>query len=213
MIEQIIGYGTLYCSTSVLAPSMAREFGWYKESIFGAFSVALLIGWLTAPWAGRWIDRYGVGRIMTMGSIGAAAALMGPVLAPGQAALVLGLIAGQVASTLVQYSAAFALLVQLRPAGAQRSITHLTLIAGFASTIFWPITAALQAHLTWQQIYLVFAVLHLLFRLPLHFCLSHLGRKTGRSHPFEAGFAAHAGKPRDSATAAGICLDGHRLRP
>jgi hypothetical protein len=81
---------------------------------------------------------------------------------------VAALIAVEVASNLVQYGAAFALLVQLRPATAQRSITYLTLIAGFASTIFWPITTLLHAHLSWQNVYLIFAALNLFVCLPLH---------------------------------------------
>ena len=72
----------------------------------------------------------------------------------------------------MQYGAAFALLVQLQPAVAPRSITYLTLIAGFASTIFWPITTALHAHLSWQNVYLVFAALNLFLCLPLHAWLS-----------------------------------------
>ncbi|MDR6293905.1 MULTISPECIES: arsenite efflux MFS transporter ArsK [Inquilinus] len=176
-LTQIIGYGTLYYSFSILAPAMSRDFAWSAEWTFGALSAALLIGGLAAPWVGRRIDRHGAGRVMSVGSVLAAAALVACALAPGRIAFVFGLIAIEVASTFVQYSAAFALLVQLRPQAAQRSITHLTLIAGFASTLFWPITAALHAHLTWQQVYLVFAVLNLAICLPAHAWLSRAMRR------------------------------------
>src|SRR5262249_53367194 len=69
---------------------------------------------------------------------------------------------------LVQYGAAFALLVQINPKVAQRSITYLTLIAGFASTIFWPIATALHAHMSWQSVYLCFAALNIAICLPIH---------------------------------------------
>jgi hypothetical protein len=72
----------------------------------------------------------------------------------------------------VQYGAAFALLVQIRPRTAQRSITYLTLLAGFASTIFWPITSALNAHMSWQNVYLIYAALNLFLCLPIHAWLS-----------------------------------------
>lgn len=172
-VTQIIGYGTLYYSFSILAPDMAAHFSWSSEWIFGALSVALLIGGLTAPWLGALFDRIGAGRVMTIGSATAAAALVACAMAPGKATFVVALIAIEVAANLVQYGAAFALLVQLRPQVAQRSITYLTLIAGFASTIFWPVTAALHAHLSWQNVYLVFAALNLLVCLPLHAWLSH----------------------------------------
>jgi MFS family permease len=172
-VTQIIGYGTLYYSFSILAPDMAAHFAWSTEWIFGALSAALLIGGLTAPWLGSLFDRIGAGRVMTIGSAFAGAALVACALAPGKTAFVAALIAIETAANLVQYGAAFALLVQIRPQVAQRSITYLTLIAGFASTIFWPITTLLHAHLSWQNVYLVFAALNFLVCLPLHAWLSH----------------------------------------
>jgi MFS family permease len=135
-LTQIIGYGSLYYSFSILAPDMARDLNWSSEWIFAALSIALLIGGLAAPLMGTWIDRFGAGRIMTSGSAIAAAALVVCAFAPGKVAFVAALIGIEIASNLVQYGAAFALLVQIRPRVAQRSITYLTLIAGFASTIF-----------------------------------------------------------------------------
>lgn len=171
-LTQIIGYGTLYYSFSILAPDMARDLNWSSEWIFGALSAALLIGGLAAPTMGRWIDRFGAGSVMTGGSAIAAAALVGCALSSGKVAFVAALIAIETASNLVQYGAAFALLVQINPKVAQRSITYLTLIAGFASTIFWPITTALHAHLSWQDVYLIFAALNVGVCLPIHAWLS-----------------------------------------
>jgi hypothetical protein len=69
---------------------------------------------------------------------------------------------------MVQYQAAFAALVEIRPKAASRSITYLTLIGGFASTIFWPIAATLGEFLSWREIYIAYAALNLLVCLPLH---------------------------------------------
>lgn len=171
-LTQNIGYGTLYYSFSILAPSIAKDFSWSNEWIFGALSVALLIGGLTAPWTGRGIDRFGAGRMLTIGSILAALALTACAFSPGKTVFVVALIAVQISSNLVQYGAAFALLVQIRPRTAQRSITYLTLLAGFASTIFWPITSALNAHMSWQNVYLIYAALNLFLCLPIHAWLS-----------------------------------------
>ena len=70
--------------------------------------------------------------------------------------------------------------MQLAPNFAQRSITYLTLIAGFASTIFWPITTTLQHWLTWQQTYLLFACLHLFLCVPVHLMLARSIAKSGQ---------------------------------
>ncbi|CUX66993.1 arsenite efflux MFS transporter ArsK (plasmid) [Agrobacterium tumefaciens] len=179
-LTQIIGYGTLYYSFSILAPDMARGLNWSTEWIFAALSAALLLGGLTAPYLGRAIDHFGAGQVMTAGSAIAAAALIVCAYAPGKSGFVAALIVVEIAANLVQYGAAFALLVQASPRTAQRSITYLTLIAGFASTIFWPITTALHAHLSWQNVYLVFAALNLLVCLPLHAWLSY-GLAKGRA--------------------------------
>ena len=83
-----------------------------------------------------------------------------------------------IASSLVQYQAAFTALVEIEPKSAARGITYLTLIAGFSSTLFWPITTSLhQAH-GWRAIYLGFAALNLLICLPLHYWI--MRRATAR---------------------------------
>ncbi|GAC1041492.1 arsenite efflux MFS transporter ArsK [Rhizobium sp. No.120] len=178
-ITQIIGYGTLYYSFSILAPDMAAQFAWSSEWVFGALSAALLIGGLTAPWLGVLFDRIGAARVMTIGSLIAAVALAACAFAPNKAAYVAALVAIEASANLVQYGAAFALLVQIRPQVASRSITYLTLIGGFASTIFWPMTTALHAHLTWQNVYLAFAALNLSICLPIHAWLSRQGVSRG----------------------------------
>lgn len=178
---QIAGYGTLYYAFSVLAPEMTQDMSWSREWVFGALSLALICGGLVAPHAGRLIDRHGGGRVMAAGSLAAALALIGCAFAPGKTSFVLGLVAVEMTSSFVQYSAAFALLVQLDHRRASRDITYLTLIAGFASTIFWPLTAWMQTLLSWREIYLVFAGIHLLACLPIHLWLSTLPRDDGRA--------------------------------
>lgn len=167
-ITQIVGYGTLYYSFSILAPEMARDFGWSLEWIFGILSVALLAGGFLSPFQGAWIDRFGAGRLMTVGSALCALSLLVCAFAPGRPVFVIGLILTELAANFVQYGAAFALLVQVRPQAGQTSITYLTLIAGFSSTLFWPFTTFLHAHLTWQEVYVVFAGLNLFLCMPLH---------------------------------------------
>jgi MFS family permease len=176
-VTQIIGYGTLYYSFSVLSPLIGAEFGWSPEGVFGALSVSLLAGGLLAPAAGRAFDRYGAARIMVLGSIVVAAMLAATAFAPAGVSFALALIILEAASTLVLYAAAFAALVEIGGHKAQRSITHLTLIAGFASTLFWPLTDLLSVTLSsWREVYLAFAGLNLGVCVPLHFWLARYTR-------------------------------------
>ncbi len=182
-LTQIVGYGTLYYSFSTLAPQMARSFGWTEAWVYGALSASLLLGGLVAPLAGSAADRFGATRIMSLGSIGAALALVATALAPEGISFLFGLAGMEVASAFVLYSTAFAALAQINPLGAQRSITLLTLIAGFASTLFWPLTALLNGALGWREVYLVFAALNLLVCLPVHAWLGRVSRRRRANEP------------------------------
>jgi predicted MFS family arabinose efflux permease len=186
-LTQIVGYGTLYYGFSVLAPAMAADFAWPEQWIFGALSASLLAGAIVAPVAGHWADRFGAGRLMAFGSVFAAMALAASALAPSGPVFVLALVVVEVAASFVLYSTAFAAIVQIGGQGAQRSITHLTLIAGFASTLFWPVTAALHAHLDWREVYFVFAALNLVLCLPIHVWLARFPVRTRAKAAREGG--------------------------
>ena len=188
-LTQIIGYGTLYYSFSILAPAMAKDFGLSQDWVFAALSASLFAGSLFAPMAGRWADQFGAAPLMAIGSVAAALALALCAAAPSLTTFFLALLAMELSSSFVLYSAAFVLIVQLGAPQPQRSITHLTLIAGFASTLFWPLTSALHDYLTWREVYLVFAALNLGVCLPIHAWLMRLSarneevpRQVGRIH-------------------------------
>ncbi|MNY35656.1 hypothetical protein D3C86_1700810 [compost metagenome] len=114
---------------------------------------------------------------MTAGSALAALTLALCAWSPSVAIFAITIILLEVSSGMVQYQAAFAALVESDPRSASRSITYLTLIGGFASTIFWPISATLTGYLSWREIYLVFAALNLFLCMPLHFWIRSLGHR------------------------------------
>ncbi|OCO98889.1 MULTISPECIES: arsenite efflux MFS transporter ArsK [unclassified Ensifer] len=179
-LTQIIGYGTLYYSFSILAPGMATDLGLSVAQVFGVFSASLFVGGLSAAYIGRWMDRFGAAMVMTVGSILSALALLLCAWSPSIAVFATSIVLLEVASGMVQYQAAFAALVESRPKAASRSITYLTLIAGFASTIFWPIAAGLREHLSWREIYVAYAALNLLVCLPLHYWIMRSRRSEAR---------------------------------
>lgn len=165
---QVIGYGTLYYAYAIVAPAVAREFDTSLTTLYAIFSAGLLAGGLAAPLLGHWIDRYGAPRVMTIGSFIIACLVAALALAPSLSAFAALGIAIEIVSVAVLYDAAFATLALFGRAEARRAITHLTLIAGFASTIFWPVTGWLVEAIGWRQAYLAYAALHLLVALPLH---------------------------------------------
>jgi predicted MFS family arabinose efflux permease len=66
------------------------------------------------------------------------------------------------------YEAAFAALVRLYGNDSRPTITGITLIAGFASTVGWPLTTLLEAHFGWRGACFAWAALHLVLGLPLN---------------------------------------------
>jgi MFS family permease len=170
--SQIIGYGTLYYSFSILAEDIAKSLGVATSWLYGSFSLALLASAVLAPLIGRRIDRHGAAAVMAIGSGLCALTLLGSSLASGTISFTIMLVAMQAASTLVLYDAAFAALVQATGSEARLRITHLTLIAGFASTLFWPLTSWLHGLLGWREVFVIFAALNLFVCVPIHVLLA-----------------------------------------
>lgn len=177
-VTQIIGYGTLYYALSILVPDIARDIGRSPEWVFGAFSLALLVGSLVAPLSGRLADMIGAGRLMAAGSIGAALSLVATAMSPGPITFAIALALTQIVSAAVLYATAFTAIVQAGGRSAQTSIVHLTLIAGFASSLFWPMTSWLHGALSWREIFLAYAGLNAFVCFPVHLVL---GRLTSRA--------------------------------
>ena len=186
-ITQVAGYGALYYAFAVLAPGMTKSLGWAPEWTYGGFALGLLAGGFAAPLAGRLIDRYGTRRMMSIGCVLASLSLFALSKAEGLISYYAAMIALEVVSTLVLYDAAFTALTQAHGANARRAISKLTLIGGFASTLFWPLTTALLAQADWRSIYQIYAVGYLLLALPLHALL------------LPRGASLHAAKPSQSA--------------
>lgn len=189
---QIASWGALYYAFAVLAPDIGRDLGLSTETAFAAFSWSLLVAGLAATPIGALIDRHGGRWVMAAGSLTSAAGLAW--LATAHSLLdyigawtVIGL-----ASALTLYEAAFATINRKVAVGAPRAISTLTLFAGFASTIFWPLTHLLDARIGWRDTYLVYALVQLAACLPLHLWL-------GRDAPRQP---ATAGVPSDSHTLA-----------
>ncbi len=167
-VSMTVGYGTLYYSFSILAPEIARDFGWSQSFVFAVFSIGLLGGAVSAPIIGRLIDRFGARPVLTFGSILAAATLAALSMVQNGWQFAAVTLAAEFVSIAVQYDAGFAALAQRHGQEARSQITLVTLVAGFASTVFWPLIQWLLTMMTWREVYLVLAGLNLVLALPVH---------------------------------------------
>jgi predicted MFS family arabinose efflux permease len=170
-LSQVIGWGSSYYAFPVLAGMMAPDLGVSRGMAFTAFSGALLASALAAVPVGRWLDRLGGRKVMSLGAVLLAAAFLLLALARGPLTLWGASLLMGVAMSMTLYEAAFASVVQAGGSNPRRTITVITLAGGFASTLFWPGTAALNEYLGWRDTYLVLAGLQIAVCLPVHLLL------------------------------------------
>ncbi len=167
-VTQIIAWGTTVYALGVLGKPIINDTGWSPALVYGGLTAALLVSGLVSISAGRWLDRFGGQTVMTLGSLLTAFSLA---LVAQTASVWAYLVAwGCVgfAMRLSLYDAGFAALVQLAPARGRRAISLLTLPGGLASTILWPVGAALEHLYGWRATLLIFALLNLAVCAPLH---------------------------------------------
>ena len=165
---QTLAFASSYYLPAMLAAPMARDLGLSTPAVFAAFSMALAVSAAFGPLGGRLIDRHG-GRPVLMGTNGVfALGLALLALAQGPVTLALAWFVIGVAMSSGLYEAAFSALVRLWGHGARNAITGVTLIAGFASTVGWPLSALLEAQIGWRGTCLAWAALHLVVGLPLN---------------------------------------------
>ncbi|WP_420993468.1 MFS transporter [Cupriavidus sp. 30B13] len=167
-IAQTLAWGSTYYLPAMLATPMAHDLGVSTPTIFAAFSAALIVSALLGPSAGRMIDRAGGRPVLAATSIVFAIGLAGLGLAHGAIGLFAAWLVLGVGMGAGLYEAAFATLVAFYGNRSRGAITGITLIAGFASTVGWPLSTFMEAHIGWRGACLAWAALHLTLGLALN---------------------------------------------
>jgi hypothetical protein len=73
-----------------------------------------------------------------------------------------------IASTLALSTPSSIAIAQVAGPAARRAIGMLAIIGGFASTVFWPLSGALDVAVGWRGTLLIYAALHLFACAPIH---------------------------------------------
>ncbi len=189
---QTLAWASSYYLPAILAEPMARDLGLATPTVFVAFSLALVVSALLGPAAGRAIDRRGGRPVLLATNLVFALALAGLGLAQGPAGLFAAWLLLGVGMGCGLYEAAFATLVRLYGSGARNPITGITLIAGFASTVGWPLSAWMAAEFGWRGACFGWAALHLLLGLPLNALVPRAGAAPAPAAPPPAASPAAA---------------------
>jgi MFS family permease len=165
---QTLAWASSYYLPAILADPIARDLGISSNWFFAAFSASLVISGLLGPRVGRQIDLVGGRQVLSASNIILAGglALLGAsttLWMLGTAWLLLGIGMG-----LGLYDAAFGALGRIYGDKARRAITGITLIAGFASTVGWPLSSLGLETIGWRETCYAWAAAHIVIGFPLN---------------------------------------------
>ncbi|TCC25361.1 MFS transporter [Kribbella speibonae] len=167
-VTQTVGYGVLYYAFSVILGPMSNDLGISHSTAAGALTVAVLVAGLLSIPVGRRLDARGGHGLMTAGSIIGSLAVLGWSQVHNAVQLYAVFVLIGVASAMVLYEPAFAVVVAAtQPARRAKALLGITLVAGFASSIFIPLTGQLVDRIEWRQALVVLAMA-LALTVPLH---------------------------------------------
>lgn len=167
-ITEVLSWGTLYFSFTVFIDPMMHTLGYSKPFLAGGFSLGLLIWALCSFAVGRTLDRVPARVVMGSGSLLAAIGLLLWAWSPSPTMFLLMWIPIGLAMATTLYEPAFMVIRQAYGDGYQKPIVTVTLVAGFASTIFIPLAQWLVTHVGWRATLIGFAGINAFICFPLH---------------------------------------------
>ena len=166
---QTLAWASSYYLPAILADPIARDLGVSSNWIFGAFSGSLVISAMLGPRVGRQIDLVGGRQVLSLSNLTLAAGLTLLGTTYSILVLVIAWLLLGIGMGLGLYDAAFGALGRIYGDSARRAITGITLIAGFASTVGWPLTAFGLESIGWRNTCFAWALSHILIGLPINF--------------------------------------------
>src|ERR671936_365536 len=167
-VSETVSWGVLYYAFAVFLPAMQRSLGWSKAELTGAFSVALATSAVAAFPVGRWLDRHSPRPLMTLGSVLGAFLVLAWSQVHGLLLFYLVWIGIGLAMACVLYDAAFTVVTKWFRARRRQALTAVTLMGGFASFIFSPLSNHLIDAQGWRSALVTLAVVLAATTVPLH---------------------------------------------
>ncbi|MFA6300412.1 MAG: MFS transporter [Nocardioides sp.] len=202
---EVVSWGVLFYAFTVSAVAIADTEGWPLTTLVAVFTLAQVVGAATGVWVGRHIDAVGPRLVMTGGSALGVAAVVAIALAPSLPTYAAAWVVAGAAMSATLYPPAFAAVTHWGGEHRVRALTAITLVAGFASTVFAPLTAWLLTVGDWRSTYLVLAAV-LALTVPLHWWGLH-----GPWVPSAVSVAAGSDEAGDTPARAKVRLEGFVL--
>ncbi|MGE3906590.1 MAG: MFS transporter, partial [Reyranellaceae bacterium] len=167
-VGQLVSWGTFYYGFSLFVEPMERELGWSRTDLTLALSGGLLVTGFSSVLVGGWIDRRGGFWPMTLGSLAGAALLVVWAVNDSLSVFFMLWLGLGLVHSMTLYDPAFAVITANLGGQYRLGITTMTLIAGFASTIFMPATQVFIDWWGWRDTLLVLAGFNVLVGIFIH---------------------------------------------
>ena len=167
-VGQTLTYAGVYYAFPALLPDLRAATGWSVAQLALGPTVAFLIMAVLTPFTGRLVDRGFGGEMLAYAPILAAAGVAGLAYAPTPMAWLLAWAAIGIAQAGCLYETCFAFVTRRLGAGARGAITRVTLVAGLAGTLAFPLGDVLGRVMGGQQALLAFAALILFGAVPVN---------------------------------------------
>lgn len=177
-ITQTVGWGATYYLPSAFSVSLQRDLGFSPAMVFSAVTALLVTGALMAPLVGRYLEHARTMPVLVACSFGGALGLA--LLSQAQelwSYLAAWVVIGSSSATILTLTS-HVTVVRASGKKGQSAITLLAVVGGLSVAVFWPLTEYLLRHLTWREVAMAYALLHLVVCAPLHgFVVGRADRK------------------------------------
>jgi hypothetical protein len=166
-INQTLSWGMTFYLPAVVTSAVGASLHQSPLRLLAAFSWGLLVAGICAPRVGRWIDRHGGRGSLLLSIIVMACGLGILAVSPNLALWFAGWTVIGLGMAMGLYDAAFATAGGILKEEAGPVITGITLVAGFASTVFWTLGASLIEPAGWRGLLAIYVAIMLLVNLPM----------------------------------------------
>src|SRR6266849_3042890 len=194
-VTETISWGILYYAFAVYLSPMETELGWSRGDMTGAFSLGLLLAGVAAIPVGRWLDRFGPRALMALGSVAGTFLVLAWSRVSNLLELYLVWAAIGLTMSATLYDPAFATATRWFERKRVRALTAITLMAGFASTIFIPLAGWLVQAEGWRQSLATLAVILAIGTIAPHALLLRRRPEDLGMHPVGEPMVQRRGEP------------------
>ena len=167
-LGQIIGWGTSFDMPGVLGRRIAADLQMENALAFAGLTVMMVTGAICGPATGRLLARFGAARILGIGSLVLALALVLLSLATGPVLYFAAWVIFGLGAALGLSVPCYAAVVEREGSDAKRTIAILMIFTGLSAAVCWPLWALLDGWIGWRAACLIAAAVQAFVVAPLH---------------------------------------------